>query len=283
MFVVAGVSGNTGAVTARTLLERRQPVRAIVRDAKQGEPWRRLGAEVAVGTLDDAAFLAKAFAGAQGAYLLSPPDPKTTDLTALRTPMFEAIARAAREAKLPHLVLLSSIGGQLERGNGPVASLHVAERILGAATALTALRAAYFLENWGAVLPAARQDGVLPSFIPEGLALPTVAIPDVGRAAAEALLGGPKGRQVIELAGPTDPTPADVAAALTKLLGRAVKVQVAPPAAAVGAFQSFGFSEHMSRLYAEMYEGFVKGTLRWEGKPVRGEVSLEAGLSRLLG
>ena len=40
MYVVAGVSGNTGAATARTLIEAGERVRVLVRDAAKGETGR---------------------------------------------------------------------------------------------------------------------------------------------------------------------------------------------------------------------------------------------------
>src|SRR5437016_5265158 len=72
MYVVAGVSGNTGKVVAETLLSQKKPVRVIVRDAAKGAAWKARGAEVAVAELDDVPALTKALAGAEGAYLLLP-------------------------------------------------------------------------------------------------------------------------------------------------------------------------------------------------------------------
>ncbi|HSK05858.1 MAG TPA: NAD(P)H-binding protein, partial [Kofleriaceae bacterium] len=70
MYVIAGVSGNTGSVAADTLLAANKPVRVIVRDAAKGEPWKAKGAEVAIASFEDRAALARALAGATGAYLL---------------------------------------------------------------------------------------------------------------------------------------------------------------------------------------------------------------------
>src|SRR5690349_23507736 len=75
MFVVAGVTGKTGAVVARALLAAKKPVRVLVRDERKGAAWRDEGAEVrVVTTLDDEAALTSALERAEGAYLLSPPD-----------------------------------------------------------------------------------------------------------------------------------------------------------------------------------------------------------------
>ena len=75
MFVIAGVTGNTGAVVADTLLPAKAPVRVIVRDAAKGAAWQAKGAEVAIADLADVPALTAALRGAQGAYLLVPPRP----------------------------------------------------------------------------------------------------------------------------------------------------------------------------------------------------------------
>ena len=57
-FVVAGVTGHVGSVVARDLLAAGDSVTVIVRDANKGAEWSARGAKVAVGSLDDAAFVA---------------------------------------------------------------------------------------------------------------------------------------------------------------------------------------------------------------------------------
>src|SRR6266576_2040536 len=78
-FVVAGVSGNTGKVVAESLLAQKRGVKVVVRDSAKGEPWKAKGAEVAVADLGDADALARALRGAEGAYLLIPPNFATAD------------------------------------------------------------------------------------------------------------------------------------------------------------------------------------------------------------
>jgi uncharacterized protein YbjT (DUF2867 family) len=280
MYAIAGVTGHTGKVVAETLQAKGQPIRVIVRDEKKGAGWKGRGAEVAVASLDDAAAVARALTGAKGAYVLLPPDAITTDFFGTRARMIDAIGRAAVNAGLPHLVFLSSIGAHVPKGHGPIGAPYQAERSfekLGMGT--TFVRASYFLENYGAVLPAARNDGVLPSFLPADFTHAVVTTTDIGRTAAQALLDGPRGRRVIELSGPTDVTPADLAAALTELLGRTVKVVEAPLDAVVPTFMSFGMSQHMSEIYREMFAGFIGGGITWEGKGerVRGSIGVKEG------
>ena len=168
MFVIAGVSGNTGSIVANALLEQGKKVRVIVRDAKKGEPWKARGAEVAVATRRRRG---RAHEGARGRdRRLFPLAARygATDFIAERRASVETLARAVEKSKVPHVVLLSSMGAQHEAGTGPIRTLHFAEQRLAKTPAKTTfVRAAYFLENWASVLGAAAQ-GKLPTFLPAG-------------------------------------------------------------------------------------------------------------------
>ncbi len=285
MYAIAGVSGHTGTVVADTLLAAGKPVRVIVRDAAKGAPWQARGAEVAVASLDDAAALTRALTGVTGVYLLVPPRPASTAPLEENRGLIAALAAAVTAAGKPHVVLLSSIGAHLPAGTGPIRSAYDAEVALTATGApLTAIRAAYFLENWAGGFGALGQ-GILPTFIPQAQVIPMVATRDIGRTAAAALIEGGRGRTVIELAGARDYSPRDVAAALAQLTGRPVAAHDAPLDAVVSTFTGFGLSAAFAELYREMYAGVIAGTVRWEGgaaRPIRGALALEDALRPLL-
>ena len=285
MFVITGATGHTGSVAAETLLAAGQPVRVVVRDAAKATRLKGLGAEVFVADLGDPAALARAVRGARGVFLLSPPDLGARDFIRERQRLTQQQIDALAAEKVPHVVLLSSIGAQQPAGTGPIASVRNAEQQLRASgLAATFVRAAFFVENWGAVLGAVRGDGVLPSFIRADQRIPQVGTLDIGKAIAQALLDGPRGVRVIELSGPSDVSPNDVAAALARLLGKPVKVVEAPLEAVVPTFTSFGASEEIAELFREMYEGIARGTVAPEpGEHVRGTTPLESTLRALLG
>jgi uncharacterized protein YbjT (DUF2867 family) len=283
MFVVAGVTGNTGSVVAETLLERKQRIRVIVRTPEKGEIWQEKGAEVAVASLEDSQALANAFDGAAGAYLLVPPNYKASDYLEDRRRTTDALATAVEVSGLPHVVFLSSIGAHLATGTGPIQALHYAERRLVAiARSLTILRAPYVMENCVPVLGAARIQGSLPSFFSPGRKIPMIATRDIGHMAAECLLDRCKGKRVLELLGPAEYSPEDVAKAVGRHLGREVSVQQLPLTAVVPTFTSIGFTENVARLFEEMYRGMETGRIRFEGQGAahpRGLVTLAEGLS----
>jgi uncharacterized protein YbjT (DUF2867 family) len=265
MHAIAGVTGHTGAATAEALLARGQKVRVVVRSAEKGERWRRKGCEVAVADLADPSALSRALEGADGAYLLSPPNMAAKDFVADRQAFVEKLAEGVRRSKLRNLVFLSSVGAQHAAGTGPIVSLHRAEQLLrGIAPSVTFVRAAYFVENWGTVVPVAKAQGVLPHFGPTNVKFAQVCARDIGEAAAGALVAAVDGTRVVELAGKEDWSVEDVAAALGALLGKPVKAAGAPVEAARAGLEQAGLPAEAARLYAEMYAGIAKGLVAYE-------------------
>lgn len=268
IIAVAGVTGNTGSAAAQTLIERGAKVRVLVRSADKGEPWKKRGAEVAIVDLADADSIARALRGADGAYLLSPPDMQAEDFIATRTGYIDAIRSGISKSGLSHAVYLSSVAAQHEKGTGAIRTAYLAEQSLGGLDAsMTFIRACYFMENWAAVIPSVKSDGVLPSmWSPADRKVPHVATRDIGRVAADALVDGPQGRtRVIELGGPEDLSPNDIAAVLADLLGRDVSVSLVPPEAQVPVFTSIGASLSAAEMFYEMYRGIESGKVGWEG------------------
>jgi uncharacterized protein YbjT (DUF2867 family) len=262
-------------------------VKVLVRDQAKGDPWRARGAEVVLASLDDAEALGQALAGAEGAYLLSPQDMRSPDPITDGWRIADAIARAVAAQATAHLVLLSSIAAPHAEGTGLSRTLHAAEeRLAQARTSITFLRAAYLLENWAPVLPAAAH-GKLPSFIAPDRVVPMVAARDVGEVAARALLEGPPRavRDIIELRGPRDHSPRELAAMLATILGRPVDVEVPPLDAVVPIFTGMGASPAFAEQVRLLYQGIADGKLdgRAEGvRALRGSVDAETFFRRLL-
>jgi uncharacterized protein YbjT (DUF2867 family) len=123
MFVVLGASGNTGKVVAETLLRQKKKVRVVLHDAAKEKAWGEAGADVAIADVDEGATLERAFSGAEGVYVLLPPNFRSSHVRVDNNRRTHTIAAAVEAAGVPHVVLLSSIGAQQSDGTGPVLGL----------------------------------------------------------------------------------------------------------------------------------------------------------------
>ena len=284
MYVVLGPTGHTGSVVAETLLTQGQSVTVVVRTPEKGAAWKAKGAEVAVASYQDRAAMTKVLAGAQGVYLLSPPNYAASAWLEEQRRILDLAAQAVRESGIAHVVFLSSEGAQLPEGTGPILAEREAEARLGAIMKnVTFLRPAYFFENWEPVLGVAKEQGLLPTFIPPDMKIPMVSTQDIGRIAAEQLMAGPRGRQVLELSGPESYSPGQVAAALSQLFKLPVTAQLAPLSDVVPTFKSFGFSDEAAALFEDLYRAFTNGSIVYEypESVVRGVVTLSQALSKM--
>ena len=256
-------------------------MRIVVRSADKGAAWKAKGAEIAIASLDDVSALTKAFEGAKGVYLLVPPNYGAAAWLVDQRARMDRAAEAVKKSGISHVVFLSSIGGHIAEGTGPIRAARYGEQVLGGAVkSLTVLRPCYFMENWVPVLGVAKGQGVLPTFIAPRAMVPMISTRDIGRVGAEQLMAGGKGNQIVELAGPEEYSPDQVAAALGQILGKPVTAQHAPLSAVVPTFKSFGFSDEAAKLFEEMYTSFSTGAIGYEhpASLVRGKVTLDEAL-----
>ncbi len=98
MFAITGITGNVGGNVARNLLAAGRPVRAVMRDVRKGDGWAERGCELATADILDVAALASAFEGAEGVFVLVPPNfdpaPSFAEARATAATLKSAIERA---------------------------------------------------------------------------------------------------------------------------------------------------------------------------------------------
>jgi uncharacterized protein YbjT (DUF2867 family) len=187
MIAVMGATGNTGRPLAAHLLDLGERVRALSRSPERLRALVDREAEAAVGDPRDAAFLTDAFHGTDAVYAMVPPEYRTPGFREHYARVGEAIARAARDAGVRRVVLLSSIGADVPSGVGPVSCLHHLEERMREIVGLDllVLRPGYFFENHFATIPLIKQQGINSGAFAPDVALVTVAAQDVGEKAAE--------------------------------------------------------------------------------------------------
>ncbi|MCV9946255.1 MULTISPECIES: NmrA family NAD(P)-binding protein [Rhizobium] len=283
MYVVLGANGRAGGEVARALIELGEAVRVVLRCKEQGEKWTALGAEVAVASIEDAEAMAEALKGASGAFLLNPP-PVSDDPYARTEELGAALTDAARRARLPKAVVLSSIGAQHVSGTGVIATLNRFEALLdGVAPATAFLRSGYFIETWGEVAEAVMSQSMLPTFLEPSQRIPMVSTIDVGRVAAIVLREEWTGKRVVELSGPEDWSAGDVASAFAEVLGRPVVPVLVPPERRTALLAEEGLSPEVASALLGMYEGIANGLFMHQNDSERrrGTISLTTAIERI--
>jgi len=281
MFAIAGITGQVGGVVARTLLAAGKDVRAVLRDASKAGSWARQGCEPALARMDDADALQRAFAGAEAAFVLLPPnfDP-SRGFTETRK-VVAAVRTALEGARPGRVVCISTVGAQARQEN-LLSQLGILEQeVAGLAMPVTFLRPAWFMENAAWDVAAARDTGVIQSFLqPLGRRIPMVATADVGRVAAELLQESWAGKRVVELEGPRRVSPNDIAAGFTRLLGRSVRAEAVPRETWEALFRAQGMRNPLPRI--QMLDGFNAGWLTFAHESRKGRVELDMVLRALI-
>ena len=265
MYAITGISGRVGGAAAENLLAHGEQIRAIVRNAEKAAHWRDRGAEIAVAHVDDPNALASAFAGTDGVFLMIPPNfapapgfPETRKTL--------ASYHAALAKTLPKkAVYLSSIGAEQNSGLGLITSLHLLEQTLGDLPIAHAfLRAGWFMENHAWDATTAKSEGrIFSNLYPLDRKFSLVATADIGKAGADVLCQEWTGIRYIEVAGPEQYSPNDIARAFTTVLQRPIEAVAVPRDRWTEFFVGQGMPEGRTEPRAEMVDGFNSGWIHF--------------------
>lgn len=266
MYVVIGATGHSGSVVSEKLLANREKVRAVGRDARKLDRLKQQGGEAFVGDVTDANAMARAFSGAEAAYLMVPPNVSSPNVLAHAERVSDSLAGAVEKNGVRYAVVLSSTGADKSDKTGPVLGLRNLEQKLETVPGLNALflRAGYFMENILPQVGIIQQLGKMVGPVRSDLALPMIATRDIGAAAAELLARRDfQGRQRRELLGARDITYAQVAKVIGAAIGKPdLTYQQVPAAQLKPVLTQMGMSPNMADLLLEMSEALNSGHMR---------------------
>jgi NAD(P)H dehydrogenase (quinone) len=269
MFTVMGITGNVGGAVAENLLAAGKKVRGVVRNPEKAKAWAERGVELVQSAYDDAAGLAKAFAGAEGVFAMIPPDFAPAPGLPDQKRTIAAISQALAQAKPGKAAFLSSIGAEQPSGLGLITSTNLLEQATRTLPIPVAyLRAGSFMENWLGALDHIRSTGQMPFFYaPLERKFPLVAAGDIGLAGATVLQENWTGARVLEVDGPEGGTDLhQVADAFGSALKREVKALQLPETAWQSVLEGIGMPADRTGLYMEMVKSFNSGWIHF-GNP----------------
>jgi len=252
-------TGHVGRAVTEELLRAGEDITVIARyPEKLGEAASRV--RVVKGSLDDPTVLDQAFAGVETVFWATPPISSPDHGVWARRIASLAVA-AAKKAGTKRAVILSSISAQVPAGTGPIATLHPVEKEFRAGFEhLMILRPASFMENHLASVSAIAGMGSIFAPAPGSFRFPQIATRDIAARAARLLRQRDWiGQQVLGLHGPADVSYEQVAAAVSKAIGKPVSfVQVTPGQAREGML-GMGMPAFVADAYLEMIASMGNG------------------------
>jgi NAD(P)H dehydrogenase (quinone) len=286
MYAIVGITGRVGGAIAENLLAQGERIRAIVRSPEKATRWRELGADVAVADVDNADALASAFEDVDGVFLMVPPNfapaPGFPEVRKTLGSYHAALAKALPKKA----VYLSSIGAEQTTGLGLITGSYLLEQTLSDLPIAQAfLRAGWFMENHAGDVTTAQAEGkIFSNLYPLDRKFSLVATADIGKAGADVLRQEWKGNRYIEVAGPEQYSPNDIAGALSSALQRSVEAVAVPREKWTEFFLGQGMPEGRTEARAEMVDGFNSGWIHF-GVPgtehVTGATSLTTVIAKL--
>lgn len=265
MIVITGATGNTGSVAAETLLAKGEKIRVLGRDASKLERFVSKGAEPFVANAENADEMARAFEGADAAYLIIPQALHRDDFRAYQERISDAYASATEKCGIKFAVVLSSIGAQNAANVGPIIGLHNMEEKLNAIASLDVLhlRPTHFMENLLMSIDGIRMMNALPGFAPADAPSAMIATRDIGNYAAERLAARDfSSHSTQELLGPRDVAMRDCAGIIGRAIGKPNLAYVQMPLMLLAsALASMGLPQSSVALVIEMWKGANDGLL----------------------
>jgi uncharacterized protein YbjT (DUF2867 family) len=252
MILVTTPSGDIGRRVLAQLRAADLAVRVIARDASRLPPDPQV--EVVEGSMADGATIARALPGVTQVFWLPPGDPTLPSAEAAYAGVSRAFCAGLRGSGVTHVVGISALGRGWPKPAGQVtATLAVDDMIAATGVHYRALACASLMDNIARQAAPIRDLGRFFQPTPADLKLPHVAKADVARIAAD-LLTGPHwtGVAALPLLGPEDLSFNEMAAILSRVLGREITACDLPMADFRQMLRGFGTSEGMAAAYVEM-------------------------------
>jgi uncharacterized protein YbjT (DUF2867 family) len=280
---VTGSLGNISKPLTAGLVRKGHQVTVISSNPGNREKIEAIGAAAAIGSLEDADFVAGAFAGADAVYTMVPPnnyfDPNL-DLLAYYRGIGENYARAISLSGVKQVVNLSTIGAHLEKGSGILIGAHNVEKILNGLPQdvnITHMRPTSFYYNLYGYADMIKTAGFIAANYGEEDIVPWVSPADIAAAVEEELTAPPAGRKVRYVAS-EERSCKETAAILGAAIGQpGLKWAIIPDEQMLNGLVTAGINPRIAAGLVEMYAGLHSGLLAedyYRHKPAMGKVKL---------
>ncbi|MGK0441675.1 MAG: hypothetical protein ACJA0N_001476 [Pseudohongiellaceae bacterium] len=262
MILLTGATGATGSASAKLLIEKGVPLRALVRNAEKAQWLNDAGVELVVGDLADKAVVSKALQGVDRALLIAVNEKEQLEQE-------KQFVNCAVAAGVKHIVKLSSIEAVAgETAPIPYAHWQTEEHIRASGIGWTMIKPNFFMENLFANAGTIATEDAF--YLPMGdgkVVMGTVA--DAAGIIAEALIGDEHMGKSYEITGPESQDFHQIAKQIGEVLGRPIRYINQSSEDYRAVLAGFGINEWRVNAVAILFEEVCKGGLDYTTNTVK--------------
>lgn len=128
--IITGSLGNISKPLTQKLVEQGHSITVISSNAERQKDIETLGANTAIGSLNDVSFLVETFTNADAVYCMVPPNFQELNGLEYYKRIGQNYKKAIEQSKVKRIVFLSSWGAHLDKGTGTILGSYHVEQIL---------------------------------------------------------------------------------------------------------------------------------------------------------
>lgn len=251
MILITGASGTVGKAVLHEAIRSDSKVRALYR-SKEETAKAPSGCEPVLADYADKQSLRKALNGVTSVYVVCSPIPQLVELES-------NMVDACKESGVKHVVLNSALGAGDYGKSFPSWHRKVEDKLKGTGMSYTILRPNGFMQNIVAFYaPSIRAQGAFYAAMGDAK-VSHVDVGDIAIVAVKALHGGAHAEKIYELNGPEAVSNQELAARVSKVIGRTVKFIDIPESAQRESMLGLGMPEWQVSALLELQQYYKQG------------------------
>ena len=252
MILITGATGKTGSATAKSLGEKGETFRALIRNEEKKEGLESLGGEVVIGSIENTDVVNQSMQGVKTVLVLLPNSESQLALE-------KQLVDSAKQAGVERIVKMSSIEATPD-ATSPIPKLHLEseEYIKQSGLAWTMIKPNFYMQNLLASAGTIKDQGKI--FLPMGEGKTgMIDTTDVGKVIAKVLSEDGHESMNHEITGPEILSFYEVAEIFSKALGKQVDYVDVPMDAYKETLGQFLTNQWHLDAVIDLFKGIAEG------------------------
>ena len=252
MILITGATGKTGSATAKSLGEKGETFRALIRNEEKKEGLESLGGEVVLGSIENTEVVNQSMQGVKTVLVLLPNSESQLALE-------KQLVDSAKQAGVERIVKMSSIEATPD-ATSPIPKLHLEseEYIKQSGLAWTMIKPNFYMQNLLASAGTIKEQGKI--FLPMGEGKTgMIDTTDVGKVLAKVLSEDGHESMNHEITGPEILSFYEVAEIFSQVLGKQVDYVDVPMDAYKETLGQFLTNQWHLDAVIDLFKGIAEG------------------------